>query len=99
MEQKLVDINKLDAEMYRKSFETDDGRQQWHSGLWIRYKIWEEARNNAPTVDAVPVIRCKDCKYCTMYRSGDRGNCIYTSGTVYKDEYCSMAERRKDDNS
>ena len=55
MNKKLVDINSLDSEMYRKSFETDDGRQRWNSGLWIRYKIWEEARDAAKVVDAPPV--------------------------------------------
>ena len=52
---KLIDADALDNEMYRKSFETDDGRQRWHSGLWIRYKIYEEASKDAPTVEAVPV--------------------------------------------
>lgn len=52
---RLIDADKLSEEMYRKSFETDDGRQRWDSGLWIRYKVFEEARDNAPTIDAVPV--------------------------------------------
>lgn len=51
---RLVDIDALDAAMYHKSFEVDDGRQVWNSGLWIRYKIYEEASLEAPTVDAVP---------------------------------------------
>lgn len=52
---RLIDADALDAEMYRKSFEVDDGRNVWNSGLWIRYKIFEEAIREAPTVDAVPV--------------------------------------------
>lgn len=52
---RLIDADALDAEMYRKSFEVDDGRNVWNSGLWIRYKIYEEAIRDAPTVDAVPV--------------------------------------------
>ena len=60
---RLIDAKALDDEMYRKSFETDDGRQRWDSGLWIRYKIYEEASKDAPTVDAVPVVRCRDCKH------------------------------------
>ena len=64
---RLIDADALDAEMYRKSFEVDDGRNVWNSGLWIRYKIFEEAIRDAPTVDAVPVIRCKDCKHRPVY--------------------------------
>ena len=52
---RLIDADALDAEMYHKSFEVDDGRNVWNSGLWIRYKIFEEAIRDAPTVDAVPV--------------------------------------------
>lgn len=46
----LIDKDTIQKEMYHKSFETDDDRQKWDSGLWIRYKIFEEAVNNAPTV-------------------------------------------------
>lgn len=52
---RLIDADALDREMYRKSFEVDDGRNVWNSGLWIRYKIFEEAIRDAPTVDAEPV--------------------------------------------
>ena len=47
--------------------------------------------NHAPTVDAVPVIRCKDCKwhikggFCDLYFA-DRA----------ADEYCSRAERKEE---
>ena len=51
---RLIDADALEKEMYHKSFEVDDGRNKWHSGLWIRYKIFEEAIRDAPTVDAVP---------------------------------------------
>ena len=47
-----------------------------------------------PTVDAVPVIRCKDCKnwvseylFCSFH--GDYRN-------WYADDYCSAAERKEE---
>lgn len=52
---KLIDADALDKVMYNKSFETDDGRQKWNSGFWIRYKIYEEAIREAPEVDAIPI--------------------------------------------
>lgn len=51
---RLIDADALNEAMYRKSFETDDGRQRWDSGLWIRYKIFEESIEDAPTIDAEP---------------------------------------------
>ena len=48
---------------------------------------------NAPTVDAVPVIRCKDCKYY----EDDIGDCIGFGDTyVAEEEYCSRARRKEE---
>ena len=49
----------------------------------------------APTVDAVPVIRCRDCKWfgkvgCAIMIADD-----YDKPT--EDDYCSFAERREDE--
>ena len=53
---------------------------------------------NAPTVDAVPVIRCKDCKYytgkwCTKFSTKQ-----FDINDIYKaeDDFCSMAERAEE---
>lgn len=53
---------------------------------------------NAPTVDAVEVVRCKDCKHwrentlwCDM-NSRDRE----TWHNWYEDDFCSYGERRTD---
>lgn len=42
-----------------------------------------------PTVDAVPVIRCKDCKYWL----GNNHWCCFDMNTV-ADDYCSKGTRR-----
>ena len=45
-----------------------------------------------PTVDAVPVIRCKDCKWWNGYSS-----CIRTASDDFdEDDYCSLGERREE---
>lgn len=50
--------------------------------------------NAEPTVDAVPVIRCKDCKYykweidmCNL-----PGATVFPMNVVHEDDYCSRAE-------
>lgn len=58
---RLIDADVLREKMFHDSFETDTGMQKWDSGLWIRYKIFENNLEETPTVDAVPVVRCKDC--------------------------------------
>ena len=92
---RLIDADALDREMYRKSFEVDDGRNVWNSGLWIRYKIYEEAVRDAPTIDAVPVIRCKDCVH--FKQSKVLGNtCALTDNHVTRNDFCSKAERKEE---
>ena len=45
-----------------------------------------------PTVDAVPVIRCKDCKWWNGYYS-----CIRTASDDFdENDYCSLAEREEE---
>ena len=47
--------------------------------------------DNAPTVDAVPVVRCKDCKH---YDIG--GSCIICGFQSRKpDDFCSYGERKE----
>ena len=47
---------------------------------------------NEPTVDAVPVIRCKDCVYCSSLFTV----CTYNGRCepVNADDLCSMGERK-----
>jgi len=54
-----------------------------------------------PTADVVEVVRCKDCKYGEL-KSYAPPSCRYycKNSLTYqsKDFYCSMGERREDDN-
>lgn len=51
------------------------------------------ALSTAPTVDAVPVVRCRDCEY--IYTDGNGYLACVKSG-LYPDEndYCSRGQRR-----
>ena len=60
-----------------------------------------EEINNAPTIDAVPVVRCKDCKYYTIptkpYKS-TTPYCLRKAKTkMQSDGFCSCGERKDDD--
>lgn len=81
-------------------------------GLWERlnYEPWEHNAdrdeialpivNAAPTVDAVPVVRCKDCKYGD-YDSKPNGAmaCLRTKDGFWRKEtdFCSYGERKDND--
>lgn len=49
-----------------------------------------------PTIDAVPVVRCRDCKwYKTMYCKLDRWTDLVTVYVAKEDDYCSYGEKWK----
>lgn len=56
-----------------------------------RDDVAEELLLNAPTVDAVSVVRCKDCTYCRC--NGDI-HYLRTSASVFGDDFCSYGERK-----
>ena len=62
----------------------------WSTPKWVSDIVIEDA----PTIDAVEVVRCKDCKWfgkvgCAIMIVDD-----YDKPT--EDDYCSFAERRDD---
>ena len=98
---RLIDADALENAMYYEAFETDSDMQKWDSGCWIRYKMFEKHLANAPTVDAVEVVRCKDCKHSHMTYDGsckycdmwdEDGEALYLEG----DFFCAYGVRRED---
>lgn len=52
---------------------------------------------NAPAVDVVEVVRCKNCKYWFSPSNDDAHYCKYKyglQGLVAEEDYCSYGERR-----
>ena len=50
-----------------------------------------------PYVDAVEVVRCKDCKYYDSFNNGRNGMCcihIDAFKVFYPNDYCSYGERK-----
>ena len=45
-----IDADALREAMYHEAFETDSDMQKWDSGCWIRYKMFENAIESAPTI-------------------------------------------------
>ena len=50
--------------------------------------------NAEPTVDAMPVIRCKDCKH--MHEDGAESYCDDSGRYIDGTGFCSWAERKKE---
>ena len=63
--------------------------------------VFVEEIENAPTIDAVEVVRCKDC----IHAVDEETNNIYTckhypfglGGYQYGEDFCSEGKRREED--
>ena len=82
---RLIDLDSeyIQETLYRRGFKTRQDIEEW--------------LNFAPTIDAVPVVRCKDC-----IRRYDTDECpmCYLSGGQYveytsDDGYCDRGERKE----
>lgn len=63
------------------------------------YKDLAEFINEAPTIDAVPVVRCKDCKHSTTFHHTGNMYCgLHENHHFLTDAYgfCNKGERRCD---
>ena len=54
--------------------------------------------NHAPTIDAVPVIRCKDCKNSDPWYADERRCFLWSENgiSVFDDGFCNYAERKEE---
>lgn len=72
---RLIDANALET-------------HEIYEGDFVRV-VYADDIDEAQTIDAVPVVRCKDCKYYNPI-----GVCIEMNCSVCEDSFCCWAERR-----
>ena len=72
-----------------------DIQDQWEqneisNGTWIDFR---ETLKRQPTIDAVEVVRCRECKWW----NGETHGCIRNPSTEpwWETDYCSYGERRQ----
>lgn len=85
---KLIDADELRKNM----FDYAPPEMEWDRDD-IEHKIGE-----MPTIDAIPVVKCKDCKHAYMTYGGECKYCDIWSeeGEMYLpgDFYCACGERK-----
>ena len=88
-EQRLIDANELKRRMLAFATAVKSG--------FLSIEAIIDRIDTEPTVDAVEVVRCKDCKHFKRLCEGSNVfMCMYTSGlnTATPDNFCSHGERR-----
>ena len=66
----------------------------WEYGYTCGIERAESEIECAPTVDSVPVIRCKDCKH--MHEDGAESYCDDSGRYIDGTGFCSWAERKEE---
>lgn len=79
-----------------------ENREYQTSNLDDAYdKGWDDCQlyiGTLPPIDAVQVVRCKDCKHSEHWY-GDKRRCFLwhdTGMAVFEDGYCNYAERKEE---
>lgn len=88
---RLIDANAIPWEEYYVP--DPDSNVQWD--FKKEFSVLKSVVDQMPTVDAVEVVRCKDCasgkgathKVCPLYKQG----------LMKDDDYCSVGERKCND--
>ena len=82
---RLIDLDSeyIQETLYRRGFKTRQDIEDW--------------LNNAPTIDAVPVVRCKYC--IRRYDTDECPMCFLIEGKYYEytneNGYCDRGERKE----
>ena len=94
-EKRMIDVNKVINSMQKCLDESPDKK---HSVGYFAFESIIECLKQEPTVDAVPVVRCRDCKHAWIHPCGyvychRDGRNAYEM-TFNLDSFCSYGERK-----
>lgn len=87
---RLIDLDSdyIQETLYRRGFKTRQDIEEW--------------LNNAPTIDAVPVVRCRECKHLNVVNRKELYSHCPKTNTVFlpfeldtREHFCSLGERKE----
>ena len=106
---RLIDADALEDDVMERYCKDCEKRKGMKRGKWrVIYEIGEAPcracdvddlkmeLDEAPTIDAVEVVRCKDCNFCGEIDENGWHCCENFGVGMPKNGFCSDAERRED---
>lgn len=88
----------IDAYLLKLNICSNKGSQIIGHSIVRKFRL-DELIDEQPTVDAVEVVRCRDCKYIYFNKAYNSYLCRNTNGLtshLKADYFCSYGERRKE---
>ena len=100
MKQRLIDANALLDTMEHLAQGCFGQGQCYYERTNVSLLTLLQLIKKQPTVDAVPVVRCGECKKWNRYKDGIKGLCGHSDHVMptREDFYCADGERKDDGN-
>lgn len=93
---RLIDSNALNERFDKRiKFLRLDTHDQYSLGLYHGAVTDKDLIGEMPTVDAVEVVRCRECKYHEDTSVTEYEHCCLLSKTVRYNDFCSYGERKE----
>lgn len=92
---RLIDADALKEVISGNSYILRDSINSMNFGMF--WDGIEQAIDESPTIDATPVVRCKECKWWTKQEKSIQGRCALTGTYPTGGWYCGNGERRDDE--
>lgn len=89
---RLIDADALLRKL-KEHYNKADGKKIYHPSMELAMHDVE----SAPTIDAVSVVRCGECKYCVFHCGEHFCIKLIAFPVVETDDFCSYGERREVD--
>ena len=94
-EKRLIDANDAKREIWNTDCDVFEFCDGCVTKMGITRVELDDAIDRVPTVDAVEVVRCKDCIYYHKELGYGFGQCSKCNLMPYPDDFCSYGERRE----
>ena len=80
-----------------------DKAREFFGGDGVTGAVMQRMFDSLPTIDAVPVVRCRECKYWRRYTRQWENHCAgecerhRMEGGTYENDFCSYGQRKEAD--
>lgn len=80
-----------------------DKARECFGGDGVTGAVMQRMFDSLPTIDAVPVVRCRECKYWRRYTRQWENHCAgecerhRMEGGTYENDFCSYGQRKEDE--
>lgn len=90
----------IDADELKESISNYAGMFDDDGEFWVSLKAVLSGIDFAEAVDAVPVVRCKDCEFWNRYRDvvdSPNGFCFCYNETIGGNDFCAYGAKKADE--